>query len=150
MGILLAGQKMKVTVHNFYITNGKIIGQVGDNDMGLTQGRFFSAEFQKKTPNAVYCELGIKYEFGKASETPIGDLVKEKLFDLQFEITQGSIVAKAQELLRETFGVETTPSVISEVQYKTRLVRKLEWSFFGRKITMTESIDHSGYSELSI
>ncbi|MBO0237195.1 hypothetical protein, partial [Vibrio parahaemolyticus] len=69
--------------------------------------------------------------------------MKEKLFDLQFEITQGSIVAKAQEVLRETCGVETTPSVISEVQYKTRLVRKLEWSFFGRKITMTESIDHS-------
>lgn len=127
------------TINKFYIHNNKLIGVVGDNNLGLVKGRFFSIEFVKQVETAVYCELGFKYVLGTKGQKPLGDVLKEKLFPLTVNRQNGSVVAKAQAIAAEMTGEHVEPTLVSTVEHKTCTVCNYVWRILGRKIEMVET-----------
>ncbi|MGF1826878.1 hypothetical protein [Vibrio splendidus] len=127
------------TINKFYIHNNKLIGVVGDNSLGLVKGRFFSIEFVKQVEAAVYCELGFKYVLGTKGEKPLGDVLKELLFPLTVNRSNGSAIAKALEIGKQLTGEIVEPKHVSTAEHKTCSVSKYEWRILGRKIDMVET-----------
>ncbi|MGF1826880.1 hypothetical protein [Vibrio splendidus] len=144
--------QLTAIINNYYTANGKLIGTVGENNIGLTVGRFFSAKTVKQVENAEYCELGIKYVLGTKSEKPLGDILKEKLQVLCYEVHIGSAIGKAHTIAKELLGRKFKEPTLKEVKrYKTCTVSRYEWKVMGRSIMIQQTAyPTTQHSELEV
>ena len=144
--------KLSATINNYYSVNGKLIGTVGENNIGLTKGRFFSVKTVKQLEGAMYCELGIKYILGTVGEKPLGDILKEKLQALCCEIHVGSAIGKAHHVAKELLGRKFKEPTLKEIkQYKTCTVSRYEWKVMGRSILIQQTAyPTTQHSELEV
>jgi hypothetical protein len=132
--------KLSATINNYYIANGKLVGSVGENDIGLTKGRFFSVKIEKHVGDVVYCDLGIKYKLGTKTDKPLGDILKEKLQVLSCEVHEGSAIGKAQHIAKELLGRKFQEPEAGEVkEYKTCTVTRFIWRVMGRNIEILQT-----------
>jgi hypothetical protein len=129
---------MKALINNYYLTGTKLVGTMGENDLGYRKGRFFSVEYTKALTTVVYDALGIKYELGTKGTAPIGELFKQQLEALTFGIESGSALDKAQEIALKQFGASEAPVEVSSTQYKTCKVTTYEWNLLGRRFNLQQ------------
>ncbi|MDA0146487.1 hypothetical protein OCT63_19865 [Vibrio sp. RW] len=126
-----------VTINNYYIVNNKLIGSIGENNMGLIKGRFFSVEVTKQLDKVAYDELGTKYILGTLGTTPLGDVLKAELNKLTWERHTGNVLEKAIQIASLITTETSKPELESEKEYKTCRVAKYVWRILGRTIKLS-------------
>jgi hypothetical protein len=126
-----------VTINNYYINGAKLVGTIGDNNMELIKGRFFSVELTTQLESAAYCAAGIKYVLGTQGKKPLGDVLKGELNKLTFERHTGNVINKAIMIASQITPEQSQPELESTREYKTCTVLNYVWRILGRTINLT-------------
>lgn len=134
-------ETLHCTINEYYITDEKIIGRIGENNIGLTKGRFIAIKPYKTVETAAYDEIGVKYAFGTKGEKPLGELFKERVARLSFETHSSSAIGKAHAIAKELFGRHfQQPELVQSTPYKTCTVQVWSWLIGGRKVELKQTI----------
>lgn len=126
-----------VTINNYYINGTKLVGTIGDNNMELIKGRFFSVELTKQLEIAGYCAAGIKYILGTQGTKPLGDVLKGELSKLTFERHTDNVINKAIFTASQITPELSKPELESTREYKTCTVLNYVWRILGRTINLS-------------